>query len=178
MRKKLDGTLFMLATILWLLCSAVSAQVTPAKANTPVSDIRNGARQTTGPASKFVTVYGAKIHYMEAGSGPVVIFLHGLGGDRKNWGPTIGPLSEKYRVIAPDQIGFGLSDKPLINYRIGTLVDVLDRMLKELKIERASLVGNSLGGWAAAAFTLAHPEKVDRLVLVDAAGFALSPRKT
>jgi pimeloyl-ACP methyl ester carboxylesterase len=88
--------------------------------------------------------------------------------------PTIGPLSEKYRVIVPDQIGFGRSDKPMINYRIGTLVDFLDALYKELKVERASLVGNSLGGWTAAAFALAHPEKVDRLALVDAAGFALT----
>jgi pimeloyl-ACP methyl ester carboxylesterase len=77
-------------------------------------------------------------------------------------------------VIAPDQIGFGRSDKPMINYRVGTLVDFLDGFYKELKIERASLVGNSLGGWTAAAFALAHPEKVERLALVDAAGFALT----
>jgi pimeloyl-ACP methyl ester carboxylesterase len=122
---------------------------------------------------KDVKVYGQKIHYMEAGSGPAVILLHGLGGDLTNWASTMGPVSAKYRVIVPDQIGFGRSDKPLINYRVGTLVDFLDGFCKELKIEKASLVGNSLGGWTAAAFALAHPEKVDRLVLVDAAGFAL-----
>jgi len=122
---------------------------------------------------KDARVYGQKIHYMEAGSGPVVILLHGLGGDLTNWASTVGPLSEKYHVIAPDQIGFGHSDKPLINYRVGTLVDFLDGFYKELKIEKASLVGNSLGGWTAAAFALAHPEKVDRLILVDSAGFAL-----
>jgi 2-hydroxy-6-oxonona-2,4-dienedioate hydrolase len=140
---------------------ATSAQ--PARLQTP-----------SGVAEKFVTIYGAKIHYLEAGSGPAVILLHGLGGDVSNWLATIGPLSQKYRVIVPDQIGFGRSDKPMINYRVGTLVDFLDAFYKELKIERASLVGNSLGGWTAAAFTLAHPEKVDRLALVDAAGFALT----
>jgi pimeloyl-ACP methyl ester carboxylesterase len=124
-------------------------------------------------ADKFATVYGAKIHYLEAGAGPVVILLHGLGGDTSNWAPTIGPLAEKYRVIVPDQIGFGKSDKPFLNYRVATLVDFLDGFYKELKIERASLVGNSLGGFTAAAFALAHPEKVERLVLVDAAGFAV-----
>ena len=125
-------------------------------------------------ADKTATVYGVKIHYQEAGSGPAVILLHGLGGDVSNWAQTIGPLSKKYRVIVPDQIGFGRSDKPMINYRVGTLVDFLDGFYKELKLERASLVGNSLGGWAAAAYTLAHPEKVERLVLVDAAGFAIT----
>lgn len=136
------------------------------------------AAQTTAAqsaaADKFVTVYGVKIHYQEAGSGPAVILLHGLGGDVSNWAQTIGPLSQKYRVIVPDQIGFGRSDKPMINYRVGTLVDFLDGFYKELKLDRASLVGNSLGGWTAAAYTLAHPEKVERLVLVDAAGFAIT----
>ena len=127
-----------------------------------------------GVQDKYATVFGAKIHYLEAGSGPAVILLHGLGGDATNWAPTIGPLSQKYRVIVPDQIGFGKSDKPLINYRVGTLVDFLDGFYKELKLDRASLVGNSLGGWTVAAFAIAHPEKVDRLVLVDAAGFAVT----
>ena len=125
------------------------------------------------PADKTATVYGVKIHYLEAGSGPVVVLLHGLGGDVSNWASTIGPLSQKYRVVVPDQIGFGRSDKPFINYSVSTLVDFLGGLFKELKIERASLVGNSLGGWTAAAFALAQPEKVERLVLVDAAGFRL-----
>ncbi|HKS41714.1 MAG TPA: alpha/beta hydrolase, partial [Blastocatellia bacterium] len=132
------------------------------------------ATKQSAVADKTATVYGVKIHYQEAGSGPVVILLHGLGGDVSNWAQTIGPLSQKYRVIVPDQIGFGRSDKPMINYRVGTLVDFLDGFYKELKLERASLVGNSLGGWTAAAYTLAHPEKVERLVLVDAAGFAIT----
>lgn len=131
-------------------------------------------RPAANVVEKSATVFGAKIRYLEAGAGPAVVLLHGLGGDSSNWAATIGPLSQKYRVIIPDQIGFGRSDKPMISYRVGTLVDFLDGLLKELKIERASLVGNSLGGWTAAAFTLAHPEKVDRLVLVDAAGFALA----
>jgi triacylglycerol lipase len=125
------------------------------------------------PADKFATVYGAKIHYQEAGTGPVVILLHGLGGDATNWAMTVGPLSQKYRVIVPDQIGFGMSDKPFLNYRVATLVDFLAGFYKELKIERATLVGNSLGGFVSLAFALAHPERVDRIVLVDAAGFSL-----
>lgn len=124
---------------------------------------------------KEVIVYGAKIHYVEAGSGPVVILLHGLGGNTQNWALNIGALAEKFRVIVPDQIGFGRSDKPVINYRIGTYVDFLEQLCKQLKIERASIAGVSMGSWIAAAFTLAHPERVERLVLIDAAGYALPP---
>lgn len=133
------------------------------------------AAQATASATveKDAIVYGVKIHYIEAGSsGPVVILLHGLGGNGANWAFNIAALAQKYRVIVPDQIGFGRSDKPLINYHVATYVDFLDGLCQQLKIERASLVGNSMGGWIAAAYTLAHPEKVERLVLVDAAGFA------
>jgi triacylglycerol lipase len=125
------------------------------------------------PAHHFVTVYGAKIHYIEAGDGPPLILLHGLGGSSGDWVLSVSMLSQKFRVIVPDQVGFGQSDKPFIRYRIGTYVDFLDRFLTELKVPRASLIGNSLGGWVAASYALAHPERVERLVLVDAAGFAL-----
>jgi pimeloyl-ACP methyl ester carboxylesterase len=131
------------------------------------------APQTTPIKDDFVTVYGAKIHYIEAGTGPVVVLLHGLGGNTSHWALNITQLAQNHRVIVPDQIGFGKSDKPLINYRIATYVDFLDAFLKELKVYRASLVGNSMGGWVGAAYSLAHPDKVERLVLVDAAGLSL-----
>ena len=124
------------------------------------------------PVEKETLVFGQKIHYVEAGSGPTVILLHGLGGSSQAWQFNIGPLAEKFHVFVPDQIGFGKSDKPLVNYRIRTYVDFLDQFCKQLKIERASLVGNSMGGWIAAAFTAAFPDRVDKLVLVDAAGYA------
>jgi len=154
--KARSGLLILLAVISFL---AAGVTVTHAAPQTLPA-------QTEGVA----TVYGAKINYVEAGSGPVVVLLHGLGGNTTNWQFNIQPLAQKYRVIVPDQIGFGKSDKPLINYRISTYVDFLDAFLKELKIERASFVGNSMGGWVAALYTLAHPQKVERLVLVDAAG--------
>jgi pimeloyl-ACP methyl ester carboxylesterase len=122
--------------------------------------------------SKETTVFGQKIHYIEAGSGPTVILLHGLGGSSQVWQFNIAALAEKYHVVVPDQIGFGKSDKPLVNYRIRTYVDFLDQFCKQLGIERASLVGNSMGGWIATAFTAAFPDRVDKLVLVDAAGYA------
>ncbi|HEX8747538.1 MAG TPA: alpha/beta hydrolase [Pyrinomonadaceae bacterium] len=129
--------------------------------------------QSPARAEKEVRIYGQKIRYLEAGGGPqTVILLHGMGGNSANWTLNINALAAKYRVVVPDQIGFGQSDKPLINYRIGTYVDFLDRLYSELKIERATLVGNSMGGWIAALYTIAHPERVERLVLVDAAGFA------
>ncbi len=124
------------------------------------------------PVAKDVQVLGQKIHYLEAGSGPTVILLHGLGGDASNWAATVPALSKSFHVFVPDQIGFGASDKPLANYRVGMLVDFLDGFCKKLAITKATVVGNSLGGWTAMAFTIAHPDKVERMVLVDSAGFS------
>lgn len=129
-------------------------------------------KETTPKIDKFVTVFGAKIHYVEAGSGATVILVHGLADDASVWDSIIPQLAAKFRVIALDQIGFGGSDKPLLSYRVSTFVDFLDGFLSELKIQHASLVGNSLGGWVTAACALAHPERVERLVLSDAAGYA------
>ncbi len=124
------------------------------------------------PAEQTATVFGQSIHYYEAGKGPAVILLHGLGANAGMWVANIGPLSAHYHVIALDQIGFGHSDKPLIDYKIVTFVDFLYGFMQTQKIAKATLVGNSLGGWIALDFALQHPEMVDKLVLVDAAGLS------
>src|ERR1700736_2603636 len=123
------------------------------------------------PAGKQVEVFGQNIHYVEAGAGPNVILLHGLGGDSSNWTPTISAVASKYHVWAPDQIGFGASDKPLIPYRVGTLVEFLEGFCKKAGIDKATVVGNSVGGWTAMAFTLAHPERAENLVRGAGAGY-------
>jgi pimeloyl-ACP methyl ester carboxylesterase len=145
------------AAVLLVLVSAVAIAAQP-------------PQQT--PALKEVLVFGQSMRYLEAGTGPTIILLHGLGGSTDNWMYTIGPLAQQFRVIVPDQIGFGRSARPVINYRIRTYVDFLEQFYKVLNIERATLVGNSMGGWIAAAFTVSFPEKVERLVLVDATGYA------
>jgi len=166
------------ALLLSLFCFA-TASVADANANsisytasTTASRHASAVQDLPPPVEREIAVFGQKIHYVEAGAGPPVILLHGLGGSTQNWGLNFGPLSKGFHVIIPDQIGFGTSDKPLINYRIATYVDFLDQFCKQLKIERATLVGGSMGGWVAAAFTIAFPDRVDRLVLVDAAGYA------
>ena len=128
--------------------------------------------QTTAPQEKTAAVFGAKIRYLEAGdqTKPTVILLHGLGAQAESWQLNIAALAQNHRVIALDQIGFGKSDKPFLKYRVGTYADFLDKFMSELKIERASLVGNSLGGWVAAFYAIKYPSKVERIVLADASG--------
>ena len=127
------------------------------------------------PADKTITVFGQSIHYFDMGSGPVVVLLHGLGSRKEDWLPVFEPMAQKYRLLVPDQIGFGRSDKPLLDYSVQTYVDFLNEFLRQLKVVKASLVGESLGGWIAALYVAeigggAHLVPVEKLVLVDAAG--------
>lgn len=126
------------------------------------------------PPEKVAVVYGENIRYFEAGQGQAVILLHGLGSVKEIWMPNIAPLAAKYHVYAPDQIGFGHSDKPLLDYKIVTFVDFLQGFMQSQNLSKATLVGNSLGGWIALDFTARHPEMVDKLVLVDSAGMPWS----
>lgn len=124
------------------------------------------------PAEKNVAVFGAKIRYLEAGDAakPKVILLHGLGAQAESWQFNIAALAANYHVIAPDQVGFGKSDKPFLKYRIGTYTDFLDKFMAELKIEKATLVGNSMGGWIAGFMAIKYPARVEKIILVAAAG--------
>ncbi len=133
------------------------------------------------PEDKSIPVFGQTIHYWDVGSGPVVVLVHGLGSRKDgDWRLAVGPLAQKYRVVALDQIGFGQSDKPLLDYSIQTYVDFLNEFLHQMKIDRASLVGESLGGWISALYSLEassdaqHMIHVEKLVLVDAAGLQQS----
>jgi pimeloyl-ACP methyl ester carboxylesterase len=127
------------------------------------------------PTDKTIAVFGQAIHYFDLGSGPVVVLVHGLGSRKEDWLPVLEPLAQKYRLLVPDQIGFGKSEKPLLDYSVQTYVDFLNEFLRELKVERTSLVGESLGGWISALYAVelgdgAHLIPLDKLVLVDAAG--------
>lgn len=135
----------------------------------------------TVPQEKTAVVFGVKIRYLEAGDAakPTVILLHGLGANADSWqsnplASNIAALAANYHVFAPDQVGFGKSDKPLLKYRVGTYVDFLDKFMSELKIEKAHLVGNSMGGWVGGLMAIEYPNRVDKIVLADAAGLAPS----
>ncbi|NCG24265.1 MAG: alpha/beta fold hydrolase [Actinobacteria bacterium] len=106
------------------------------------------------------------IAWIEAGGGPPVIFLHGVGGSRTAWGPQLRGLSDRFRCIAWDMPGYGDSEllEPLT---FEAIADRLVGLLDTLAIERADLVGLSFGGMQAMHAALRHPERVNRLVLAD-----------
>jgi pimeloyl-ACP methyl ester carboxylesterase len=123
---------------------------------------------------KNVSVLGFNIYYRDEGNGPPVILLHGLGGDGSRWGPNIRPLAADFRVIVPDQIGFGQSDKPLANYHNGMLAEFLARFMRAVELPKTSIVGNSMGAWVAIYFAVHYPELLHRLVLVDGGSYRSS----
>jgi pimeloyl-ACP methyl ester carboxylesterase len=118
----------------------------------------------------WLNVDGLHIHCLKAGeNGSPVILLHGGGIDSAciSWGAAIGPLSARHQVFAPDLPGYGESDRPPIEYTMDYYVHFLEHFMDAAHLERASLVGLSLGGGIALNFTLSYQSRVDRLVLVD-----------
>jgi pimeloyl-ACP methyl ester carboxylesterase len=122
------------------------------------------------PRLHSTTVFGRTIKYYDVGSGPPLLLIHGMGGDADEWAFCYEPLSHGHRVLALDLLGFGRSDKPAIEYTIAGFVEVVERFLKALSIERPTLMGSSLGGWIASAFALKFRGAVSKLVLADSAG--------
>ena len=119
---------------------------------------------------KTVTLHGRPMTYAEAGKGPVLLLIHGMGGNFENWQEVIEPLARKHTVIAPDLPGHGESAPGGGDYSLGALAAGLRDLLVALGHERATLVGHSLGGGIAMQFAYQFPEMIERLVLVSSGG--------
>jgi pimeloyl-ACP methyl ester carboxylesterase len=129
------------------------------------------------PDSQFADIDGVRVHYKVAGHGePAIILLHGFGAGEFTWDEVIGPISQYGTVIAYDRPGFGLTERPLPGqwsatnpYSADYQDDLLVGLMDAVGVERALLVGNSAGGNVAAQAALNYPDRVEGLVLVDAA---------
>ena len=123
---------------------------------------------------KTIAVNGIRTNYHEAGEGPPLLLIHGSGPGvtaYANWRGNIPELASDFRVLAPDMVGFGYTDAVAGGIRDKQVwIDHLAGFLDAKGIERASIVGNSFGGALAMAFIIAHPDRVDRAILMGAAG--------
>jgi pimeloyl-ACP methyl ester carboxylesterase len=125
--------------------------------------------------SLFMEINGIRVHYKQMGEGePFFVLLHGFGASLYSWQKVMEPLSLHGRVLAYDRPAFGLTERPLEwegqnPYSLQANIDLLLGMLDAFQVEKAILVGNSAGGAVAMEFFLRHPERVEALVLVDAA---------
>lgn len=120
---------------------------------------------------KYLEIDGNKVRYLESGTCKnTIVLIHGLGASAERWLGVIPHFEKEYRVIVPDLIGFGLSDKPLVDYTPEFFVDFLEKMLTTLNISKPLMIGSSLGGQITAEFAVAKKGSLKKLVLVSPAG--------
>ncbi len=119
---------------------------------------------------RTATLHGRPVTYAQAGAGPALLLVHGMGGGYENWREVIGPLARNYTVVAPDLPGHGASAPGSGDYSVGALAVGLRDLLLALGHERATLVGHSLGGGIAMQLAYQFPELAERLVLVSSGG--------
>jgi pimeloyl-ACP methyl ester carboxylesterase len=117
-----------------------------------------------------MTLHGHSVAYRQAGSGPVLVLVHGITSSSATWNRVIPGLASHFTVIAPDLAGHGESDKPKGDYSLGAHASTVRDLLLALGHERASFVGHSLGGGIVLQLSYQFPERCERLVLVDSGG--------
>jgi pimeloyl-ACP methyl ester carboxylesterase len=123
-----------------------------------------------------VEIDGAKLHYVDIGEGEAspVVFVHGLGGCWQNWLENLPAVTRGRRAIALDLPGFGRSELPREQITITGFAGTVERLCDKLGLGHVAVVGNSMGGFTAAELAIRHPDRAERLVLVDAAGISLA----
>lgn len=145
-----------------------------------IQDTLDSARAAAESREVRTRVGGFTVHSVEYGAGDeCVVLLHGLSGSSRWWLRNVDELAEAYRVVIPDLVGFGRSARPPARLPgIPAAAKLLTEWIEARGMTRAHLVGHSMGGQVAVHLAVASPERVDRLVLVDAAGIPrpLSPR--
>jgi 2-hydroxy-6-oxonona-2,4-dienedioate hydrolase len=120
---------------------------------------------------KFINIEGNKIRYLEAeGSKSTIVLIHGLGASAERWEYVIPLFNKHYRVIVPDLIGFGYSDKPLVDYTTDFFSNFLAKFLEKIGLEKNNIIGSSLGGQIAAEYAFEHQDSIEKLVLVSPSG--------
>ena len=127
---------------------------------------------------KFILVDGHKIRYLDSLFDndatthhlPTLVLIHGLGASAERWASVAPTLHKYFRLIIPDLIGFGLSDKPQLDYTPEFFAEFLDHFLKNLGIQTTHMIGSSLGGQIVAEYASQNNNSIDKLILVSSAG--------
>ena len=114
----------------------------------------------------YAELPGVRLHYEEAGAGPPLVLLHGIGASCKDWEYNIPAFAKHYRVIAPDLRGFGQSERSG-NYGVATFAGDIWHLLEQLQVERFHLIGHSMGGAVALQMAVDRPQRIERLIAAD-----------
>src|SRR3954466_11646278 len=127
---------------------------------------------------RWVPVEGRWANVVELGSGPAVVFVHGLGGSWQNWLENLPVVADAgYRAIAVDLPRFGASELPREKISISGYGRWIDALLGELDVGATAVVGNSMGGFIGAELAIRFPPRVERLLLVSAAGISIEHQR-
>ncbi|MCU1678796.1 MAG: alpha/beta hydrolase fold [Frankiales bacterium] len=119
---------------------------------------------------RFATIHGYRRAYVCAGEGPALLLIHGIGDSSATWDALVPTLAEHFTVVVPDLLGHGASDAPRADYTIAAYASGMRDLLAFLDIDRATVIGHSLGGGIAMQFAYQFPQMCDRLVLVSSGG--------
>jgi len=122
-----------------------------------------------GDVGQFTTVDGVRTYYRVIGHGPALVLLHGLGSSHLTWSAVDAAFGRRFTVYELDLPGFGYSDKPATVTSAREEASFVDHFLASRGVERASVIGHSMGGDVALWLAIEHPNRVDRLIVVDAA---------
>ena len=117
-----------------------------------------------------VQLHGHRVSFRRSGTGSALVLIHGITGSSRTWVDVIPPLAQHHTVIAPDLLGHGESAKPRGDYSLGAYASGVRDLLIALGVDKATIVGHSLGGGVAMQFAYQFPERVERLVLVSSGG--------
>lgn len=119
---------------------------------------------------RYRTIHGYRRAFVFAGSGPPLLLIHGIGDSSNTWLPLMPELIRRHTVVVPDLLGHGRSDKPRADYSVAGYANAMRDLLSVLGIDRATVIGHSLGGGVAMQFAYQFPERCERLVLVGSGG--------
>jgi pimeloyl-ACP methyl ester carboxylesterase len=130
--------------------------------------IARGVEKALPPKGKFIEIDGARMHYLDKGQGPVIVMVHGLGGQTGNFSHSLlGRLTDRFRVIVIDRPGSGYSTRPSgMSARLKVQSEVVAKFIRALQLDRPLLVGHSLGGAVSLGVALDHPDCVGGLALI------------
>jgi 2-hydroxy-6-oxonona-2,4-dienedioate hydrolase len=121
--------------------------------------------------------YGV-INPIKSGATEVLLLLHGIGASAERWLRVVPLLNRNFRIIIPDIVGFGYSDKPTVEYTMNYFVEFLRDFLKSIRIQRIHIIGSSFGGLLAAEFAMEFANIVKKMILVSPAGTMQTSTKT
>jgi pimeloyl-ACP methyl ester carboxylesterase len=144
----------------------------PSATTTQVRSVSESALTTTAIdlSVQYRLIHGYRRAFIQAGRGPAILLIHGIGDSCDTWKEVIPRLAQTHTVIAPDLLGHGRSDKPRGDYSVAAYANGMRDLISVLGVDRVTVIGHSLGGGVAMQFAYQYPERCERLVLVSSGG--------